>query len=149
MNKGRIVLSIILKLKMIGGECMKKFLKVLIIVIVSISLLGTAGYFYLKSRPLPVIEIGSVNFNNIRDGSYTGEYKSDPVSVIVKVVVEGNKVTSIKIEKHECGTGKKAEEITKDIIKAQSLDVDVVSSATLSSKVILKAVEVALEKGLK
>jgi len=128
---------------------MKKFLKVLIITIVSISLLVTAGYFYLKSRPLPVIEIGSVNFNNLRDGTYTGEYKSDPVSVIVNVDVAGNKITSIKIEKHECGTGKKAEEITKDVIKAQSLEVDVVSGATHSSKVILKAVELALEKGLK
>lgn len=138
-----------IKKKIRWGVNMKKFIKVLIIVIVSISLLVTAGYFYLKSRPLPVIEIGSVNLKNLRDGSYTGEYKSDPVSVIVKVDVTGNKITSVKIEKHECGTGKKAEEITNEIIKAQSLDVDVVSGATLSSKVILKSVELALEKGLK
>ncbi|HCQ90906.1 MAG TPA: hypothetical protein DIU45_15820 [Clostridium sp.] len=37
--------------------------------------------------------------------------------------------------------------MTEEIEKAQSLQVDEVSGATLSSKVILKAVEIALEKG--
>ena len=41
--------------------------------------------------------------------------------------------------------GKKAENIVSRIINRQSLDVDVVSGATISSIAIIKAVENALE----
>lgn len=126
---------------------MKKILIVLIIIISLSFLAGLGGFLYMKSRPLPVINIGAVDVNKVGDGSYTGEYTSGPVTAVVKVNVSGHKITSLKIETHECGTGKKAESITKDIVKKQSLEVDVVSGATLSSKVILKAVEAALEKG--
>lgn len=126
---------------------MKKFLKTLIIVIASISIVATAGYLYIKSRPLPVISIGSVDLKNVRDGSYTGEYESWPVKVMVNVDVTSNKITAIKIMEHQHGLGKKAEKITQEIEKAQSLNVDTISGATHSSEVILKAVEVALEKG--
>ncbi|MBD8046512.1 MAG: FMN-binding protein [Clostridium argentinense] len=54
---------------------------------------------------------------------------------------------NIKIEEHDCGLGKKAEKITEEIEKMQSLQVDEISGATLSSKVILKAVETAIENG--
>lgn len=128
---------------------MKKFLKIFIIIIGSIAILAAAMFFYIRSQPVPVIKIESVDLNNVRDGSYTGEFEASPVKAIVKVDVANHKITAIKIEKHENGLGQKAEKITDDIIKAQSLDVDVVSGATHSSKVILKAVEIALEKGTK
>ncbi|WP_353955500.1 FMN-binding protein [uncultured Clostridium sp.] len=51
------------------------------------------------------------------------------------------------MEEHDCGLGKKAEKITEEIEKMQSLQVDEISGATLSSKVILKAVETAIENG--
>jgi len=41
--------------------------------------------------------------------------------------------------------GKPAEAIVDSVVAAQSLQVDIVSGATLSSKCILKAIEVALE----
>jgi Uncharacterized protein conserved in bacteria len=126
---------------------MRKLLKGFILFVVIICVIAAAGFFYLKSRPLPAIEIGSLDPKNIRDGSYTGEYESSPVKAIVQVDVKGQKITDIKIIEHDCGLGKKAEKITDDIIKKQSLDVDTVSGATHSSKVILKAVENALEKG--
>lgn len=126
---------------------MKKFFKILAIVVVLIFIAATAMFFYIKTRPLPSVEIGSVDLKSVQDGSYIGEYEEGPVKAVVRVDVANNKITSIEIVKHKNGLGKKAEKITKEIEKAQSLDVDVVSGATLSSRVILKAVEIALEKG--
>ncbi|MDP4094274.1 MAG: FMN-binding protein [Bacillota bacterium] len=128
---------------------MKKFLKISAIVIAVVVVAGTAMFFYIKSRPVPVINIGTVDMSSIKDGSYTGEYEKSPVKAVVNVSVKDNKITDIKIVEHKCGLGKKAEKITKEIINAQSLGVDTVSGATLSSRVILKAVENALEKGKK
>ena len=62
----------------------------------------------------------------------------------VKVGILSNKIESIAILYHQNGMGKKAEGITNRVIQSQSLLVDSVSGATLSSKVILKAIEAAL-----
>ena len=43
--------------------------------------------------------------------------------------------------------GNKAETIVDDVVDKQTLDVDTVSGATVSSKVILKSIENALLKG--
>lgn len=126
---------------------MKKFLTILISLLIFV-FIGAAGvFFYVKAQPVPVVEIGTVDLKTVRDGSYTGEYEEGLVKVIVKVDVVSSHINTVKIERHECGLGKKAEEITKEVEKSQSLNVDIVSGATLSSRVILKAVEVALEKG--
>jgi uncharacterized protein with FMN-binding domain len=95
---------------------------------------------------LPVIQMDKVELNKIADGSYTGEYLGKLVKVVVEVTVKDNKIIDIVIMKHDNGLGKKAEKIVDQIIKRQSLDVEVVSGATSSSKAILKAVEVALSK---
>lgn len=95
---------------------MKKFLIILIIVIVVIIIITTTGFF-IKSIKLPVIEIGSADLKNVRDGSYLGEYESFLVKVVVKVDVMSSKITSIEIIEHQCGFGKKAEKITKEIEK--------------------------------
>lgn len=43
------------------------------------------------------------------------------------------------------GLGSTAESIVNDVVQEQSLDIDIVSGATVSSKCILKAVENAIE----
>jgi uncharacterized protein with FMN-binding domain len=83
----------------------------------------------------------------IADGTYRGKYdlKGTPVNVILDVIIQNSKIMKIEIVKHSCSPiGKKAEKIIDRIIEHQSLDVDVVSGATGSSKAILKAVENAL-----
>ena len=127
---------------------MPKFVKLIAIAIIVVFILMITAFFYIKSMKLPEIEIKSVDLKKVSDGSYTGEYKAGPVLAIVSVNVKNNKISDVKIVKHECGLGKKAEKITNEIEKSQSLNVDVISGATLSSKVILKAAETALEKGM-
>ena len=129
---------------------MKKPLKIIGIVFISILILGIGTAFILSSMDLsedvPVIQMDKVALNKVEDGSYIGEYSGKLIKVIAEVKVVDNKITEIIILKHENLLGKKAEKIVDQIISRQSLDVEVVSGATSSSKAILKAVEVALTK---
>jgi len=97
---------------------------------------------------LKKIEINNIDLQEVKDGEYEGECKVDILYAKVKVKVEKHRIISIKILKHKSGKGKDAEKIIDRIMDNQSLLVDAVSGATGSSKVILKAVEDALTKGL-
>jgi uncharacterized protein with FMN-binding domain len=129
---------------------MKKPLKILGIVFISIFILSVGAVFAVRamslSEELPVIQFDKVELSKIEDGSYIGEYLGKLVKVVVEARVKDNKITEIVILKHDNGLGKKAEKIVDQIISTQSLNVEVVSGATSSSKAILKAVEVALTK---
>jgi uncharacterized protein with FMN-binding domain len=85
----------------------------------------------------------------VNDGVYAGKAFLLPVSVRTSVTVAGGKITSIELLKHFNGQGLPAEAIIPSVIKAQSLDVDVVAGATHSSLTILKALENALSKGVR
>jgi uncharacterized protein with FMN-binding domain len=88
------------------------------------------------------------DINSKSDGTYRGNYvlEGSPVKVTLDVSVQDNKIIAINIIKHFCSPiGKKAEKITERIIEKQSLNADVISGATGSSKAILKAVENALQ----
>lgn len=100
---------------------------------------------HLVSETVKDISISDIDLENVGDGTYIGEYSAPPVSVTVRVTVANHRFTDIEIVKHDNGLGSKAEKITDDIIGRQSLDVDAVSGATLSSVCILKAVENAVE----
>jgi len=85
----------------------------------------------------------------LKDGVYRGVYdlSGTPVDVTLDVIIKENKIIDIKIIKHVCSPiGKKAEVIIEQVIKKQSLEIDVISGATGSSKAILKAVEIALKQ---
>ncbi len=67
-----------------------------------------------------------------------------PISAKVRVVVKKQQLAEIEMERHFNGQGSLAETILDTVIEAQSINVDVVSGATYSSMVILKAIENAL-----
>ena len=91
------------------------------------------------------IMIEDINLQNVKDGQYAGEYSMGPVKVVVLVIVQDHIIKDIEITKHRHGKGAAAEKITEDVIRKQSLQVDVVTGATASSKIILKAIENALK----
>lgn len=91
-----------------------------------------------------LIEIGEIYPQETADGTYTGKYIVGPVKVVVDVTVDDHTVTEIDIRKHRNGQGRAANAIIEDVIREQSTGVDVISGATISSKVILKAIDVAL-----
>ena len=82
----------------------------------------------------------------ITDGKYIGEYSALPVHVRVEVTVEHHQITDVNTLQHENGLGSFAERIIDDVIQNQSLDVDIVSRVTVSSKCILKSIENALNR---
>lgn len=94
-------------------------------------------------------KISNINLSSSTDGVYTGSYEQFPVSAEVKVTIENQKIMKIDLIKHVTGQGGAAEVITEKVIETQRLDIDSISGATYSSKVILKAIENAMEKSIK
>lgn len=81
------------------------------------------------------------------DGIYEGKFHPGRfVGATVAVYVQGHRITAIDIVEHNYGQGKPAESITESVILRQGLDVDVVTGATVSSKVMLVAIENALRR---
>ncbi|MDF2522052.1 MAG: FMN-binding protein [Clostridia bacterium] len=123
---------------------MKKLIKVFGILLVVFAVILAGGFFYIKNMELPEVAVGEFQLGSVADGSYEGEFSAGVVSAAVTVTVKDKKVVDIVINRHENGLGKKAERIVEDIIEKQSLNVEAVSGATLSSNVIRKAVEEAV-----
>lgn len=95
---------------------------------------------------LDSINIQEVNLATLADGSYIGEFDAKIVYARVRVTVNDHRIAGIEIVEHRHGRGATGEKIIAEIIAKQSLQVDAVSGATFSSKVITKAVEASLRK---
>jgi uncharacterized protein with FMN-binding domain len=133
---------------------MKKRYIVLIIialVIVGVFIAGKIAFDGIASnlKNLATMEIQDIDLNAIKDGVYQGSYSAFPVEAEVRVTVKNHAITAIELVKHQNGQGQTAEAIPDKVVASQSLQVDVVSGATYSSKVILKAIEAALLGALK
>ena len=129
---------------------LKCFKKILLIFLILVLCFGIVGFLKLKSesnKAINSIQISNIDLTSVDDGSYFGEYSSGPCSAKVKVYVKNHKIEKISLLKHKNGMGSKAETIVDDVVNKQTLDVDTVSGATVSSKVILKSIENALLKG--
>lgn len=100
--------------------------------------------------------IGTVDFKRLSDGVYTGEYRGTKdgfrnakVEVTVasgavkKIRVTGGALEGVK-QTADIGKGLSIDSLFNEIIKAQSLQVDAISGATLTSNAHLRAVENAL-----
>jgi uncharacterized protein with FMN-binding domain len=125
---------------------MKKWIIVLasVVIVIFIAVILIVNLIGGIDKKIENLSINNINLANIEDGDYIGKYSVFPVSVEVKVTVTDHQITDIVILKHENGQGKPAEVIIEDVKEKQSLDVPIISGATYSSKVILKAIEAAL-----
>jgi uncharacterized protein with FMN-binding domain len=91
--------------------------------------------------------IDDVDVATVRDGEYRGVVRILPVTATVRVAVTAGAITGIDLLRHFHGPDHGAEQILGRVIERQSLAVDAVSGSTYSSKVVLKAIELALKKG--
>ncbi len=82
-----------------------------------------------------------IDFTKIEDGNYIGECNVDFIYAKVKVVVYEGQIETIEILEHRHERGETAEIVIDKIIEEQKIDVDTVSGATNSSRVLKKAVE--------
>ena len=128
---------------------MKKYIIISIISVVVVSCVFAINYLKGISdykQKVNNIVIKNVDLNNKEDGKYIGEFDANVIYAKVEVEVKNKKISNINIIKHKNDRGAPAEVITQNVVNAQSLEVDVISGATNSSKVILKAIENALSK---
>ncbi len=131
---------------------MKKYLLIGSIAIVfSTGLFFGGKYLYDTWRYKQIVSdiaIQDIKTSNLKDGTYQGSFDALFVRADVSVVVKEQKITAININEHYNDRGAAAEVITDRVVASQSLKVDTISGATNSSKVLLKAVEIALEQAV-
>ena len=124
--------------------------KVILIIVALVVVLaaGIAAVITIAERNMIAArdaEIVEADLSKVPDGTYDGEYNAFPVIAEVRVTVKDHAITGIDLVKHINGQGYGAEVIPQRVVEAQSLQVDTVSGATYSSKVILLAIRNALD----
>lgn len=91
--------------------------------------------------------VQKVDFSRVPDGTYTGNFDGDRWSNTVRVTVKDHKITDIKLIKDVTfKSPAKAQELFRRVEVAQSLNVDTISGATVTSKAYLQAIANALLK---
>lgn len=130
---------------------MKKSLKVILIIVV---LLGLSAFGFRMVMNHQISEtydgldaVAVIDLSAVEDGVYEGTEETALVKGTVKVEVKDHKMTDIQLIRHENGKGKPAEGMIPEMLRQNSSEVDCVSGATMSSKVIRAAVRKALAKG--
>ncbi len=127
-------------------ERSRVFLVILVVVAVIFgSVLGIGIWMTRGMNEMLDLAIGEIDLNKLRDGVYSGSFEGYRWSNTVEVTVESHKIKDIQIvKKHSFQRDELVNELSERIIQQQSLKVDVVTEATVSSKAFLKAVEDAL-----
>lgn len=124
--------------------------KKLVIVVACLFALGGAMIAVIAARMGEVAEFtyDDSPFGSLKDGAYEGLQDNMIVKAKVSVDVAGGRMAGGRLLEYSHGPGAApgVEALFDRVAAAQSLGVDVVSGATTSSKVILKAVEAALRK---
>ena len=133
---------------------------IVILSIAGVVTLGAVAAVVLTApgrRELQNMVIDNVDFKKLRDGVYTGAYRGTKDSfrnAAVKVTVNSGAVSKIKVtegaladkQTTEIRNGLSLNDLFDEVIESQSLQVDAISGATLTSKAHLKAVENALKQ---
>lgn len=134
--------------------------KVILIIVFIISSVAL-GAVILDSpgrREIAGLSFRSINFRKLRDGTYIGDFKgtkSHLRDTQVEVTITDGGIKEIEILKGAMNKdgkpaklrgGKSIEDLFDDVVKSETLQVDVISGATVTSKAHLKALENALEQ---
>jgi uncharacterized protein with FMN-binding domain len=126
---------------------MKKFLKIVAIVITALVILFTGLFLFIsrgldaKSQPA----LAGVTAQGLADGTYEGSYEGGRWTNRVRVTVAGGKIGNIALlqdvifSKNDVSVA-----LFERVITAQSTQVDAVAGATVTSKAYLKSIENAL-----
>jgi uncharacterized protein with FMN-binding domain len=122
-----------------------------LIVVVALGAGGWIGWGYLSKehKEAKNLPIAAVDFSKVKSGKYQGAYEGGMYKWRANeciVTVTKSKVADIQLVSSPDPNAKKMyTNILYDrIIKAQSLQVDTISGATLTSRAYLKAVEKAV-----
>ncbi|KNZ41265.1 FMN-binding protein [Acetobacterium bakii] len=129
---------------------MHKIKRPIIFILISAAIIGILAFAcYLNDvsnykKAVADITYADIDIANIPDGVYDGAYDVGYISAKVEVLINNGTIEKINLIEHKNEKGSAAEVITDNIIQEQKIDVDAISGATNSSRVIKKAVENAL-----
>ena len=115
----------------------------LIVIVVSI------GIFLLMRHQDTVLaeSIDAIQVATLNDGTYQGEYAGTRWENTVEVTIENGLITEIEIiDDMRLVDDVVSAQLFERIKSSQSLDIDVISGATVTSIAYLKAIEDALHK---
>jgi uncharacterized protein with FMN-binding domain len=124
-------------------EMMQNFLKPFyLIILATVLILGFAGCQIAPLMGTPVVSEG------LKDGVYEGKYRKGINNAVVKITIADGRITDIELVEHFASwIGNDANMvIPQRIVEHQSTKVDAISGATNSSRVIMNAVQKAVEK---
>ncbi len=131
-----------------------------VIIVLVVGAIGIAATLSDASsrREIAALTIGDVDFSSLQDGTYTGSFVGAEGSlrdVTLEVTILDGMVKDIHVLQgavDETGTmqeiknGKSIADLFDDALSSRTLQVDVISGATLTCKTHLKALENALLK---
>lgn len=126
---------------------MKKFLKILVSVIIAgMLLVAGAGLFFSSGlKEGQNIELAGVDISTLDDGTYSGQFKNGRWSNKVSVSVRDQMIQDIElVDDMLVADPKVTQAIFDRVLEKQNTDVDVVTGATVTSKAYLKSIENAL-----
>lgn len=141
----------------------RKVKKMGIIVVILITVIGVgllAGFLADAPgrREAGELVFSDVKFKNLIDGTYIGEFKGEKSHLRdarVEVTISAGEISDITIlqgavdkegKPAKLTGGRDIDDLFNNAIQSQTLQVDVISGATLTSKAHLKALENALEQ---
>lgn len=91
----------------------------------------------------------AVDFGDIADGTHRGRFTYGAFIFIVDVIAQdGEVIDIIVVQNRDNDPSREAEAVVRRIVEAQSLDVDLVSGATASSRALLQAAENAIRSAI-
>lgn len=126
----------------------KKWIIIIVVALIAvigiIIVLSNVNKYKTYQEKVDAMVFENINFATIPDGAYTGESDTGVIYAKVNVYVENGALVNIELLEHRHERGQAAEAITESMVQEQRTDVDAITSATNSSKVIRKAVENAL-----
>ena len=133
----------------------------ILLIIVGLIVAGLIGGIMADApgrREINDLTFADINFKDLKNGSYIGEFKSTGAqfrNATVEATISEGKLSNVKILKGALDKEGKPQKLKddrgiddffNDVISSQTLQVDVISGATITCKAHLKALEDALEK---
>lgn len=128
------------KRKQTAHKVSSVLLAILLLAHVSVGLSSFSEY----QREMAAVSIAGVDAGRVPDGTYFGSCDVGYIRAKVEVAVQDGRIASIGLVEHKNERGAAGEGVIPRMLERQTTDVDAVSGATNSSRVIQKAVENAL-----
>jgi len=111
--------------------------------IIIIGMVSWAAVDPIRYRNLAV---NNVSLENLPDGVYAGSFKGGRFSHSVEVTIKDNRIVDIRKIKPSKPAEKLYRQIYDRVIEEQSLTIDAVSGASVTTNTALKAIENALSR---